>query len=1843
MPASLSDLRGFTEPALALASVGLPTNEAISFESHFTGIYKTVKASKEELAAMKAQLRDMAAGSKPIPISANELADIGAAAGQLAIKVPNIVSFTRVMADLGVATNMSSTEAANSLARLANITQMPEENFDRLGSTVVHLGNNLATTESEIVAMGLRLAGAGKQVGLSENQILSYAGALSSVGVEAEAGGTALSRVFVLIDQATRNGGKSLDLMAQVAGKTSAQFKQSFEKDASGAILSFIQGLKRVSDGGGNTFAVLDKLGMGQIRVRDSLLRLSNAGDLLARSLDVGAAGWKNNNALQIEAEKRYGTTASKLQILQNRVKEVGIEIGDKLLTKVAGMSEKLGDAAGLLVPLANSFLALPEPIQNSAIAIGALLAAIGPAKFIFGGVASNVTSLTTALTGLGAAALANPVLAVAAVAIAAGGYLVLKSALEEISQAQKDAAETATQLHDKLGTALDALPQNDAYATRIKNIRDEIDAAGTDVGKLDAATAKLTSAQHDLKLSVKDPDIALVVSHDLAEAQALLDKQKLHAEVLIKPVWQIAEENFTQGLGITKQGRPLWDMTGNMNAVTDFFYAGQTETEAYDRQGILDNSPNGDLAVALRSGSAHTKALKDAARSAEAARQGKDWQSSIFGAPLKSALPTYLGGVPEAPTSHTTDGKTVFTAPGVPISQNLPSAAQNVEAARARIAAKKAKAAAAAAAPTTGTPVPIDLGEDSKKTKARDKAQREKEAAQRKAEAEAERLRGMQEQARQRAIERGRSSLASLLEKEASQFQSIGSTVAGLVEKMAGLSGETDAARLRAKLLGDEFAAIPAHLREGAVELSRLVEENEKLVKQRDGLRSSNSETLKTLMRSGADTSGFLRAVAVQEKAYNFGPRIAHNDNRARQLGEGLGVWARNAAGERTQSAQGLRDANSLEDSRGRTDLGSPTGTVNSKVSGETMQALATRIHQQEMPKFRQTCAWGVTQMYKALGIQIQTENNNWAANLVNYARAHWRQVDAQSAPPGAFLAEPSSSANSGWHVSTSRGGLKRAGSNSGKAQFGSAGKNAIAFVPPELEVAAVAPPKPVVVTAPKASPKASNRAAPSSGPMPWRVMPDGSLVAETGAGSAQPANAAKSAPAAKLPAPAPAPREKPQLVAARSQAWIEKQNRLVDSGPSLPGWGHLVNDRDIKPGESRQFRLAKQDELMQRLGAGEKISPAQMKSDRDAANIADWAKAYAEATGDAKKATDDLTKSETDQITVLQMAGRHLKAGGTDVAEYERQLFYWQKRVEILNSTPIKALYNQGRKAEAGAAVNAQLNKAMEGYAAKRDDGNARGLDEEISKATLQTAQLNAQRETLARTAGQPEGVIARELELVAFRLSEVDRIRKQGGHSDDEVNRLADEAVARKRVIDGLSEQVSLTQKLIQARKEAALERGDLDRDRDLAAQGVSRGDIERERARRAAVREKEPEIKGAIHDGTMTEAQGDLALWNAGEDAVSAFDRRGRNAKQSDDGDVTAQTQAQIATLRAQAELVKNAAPSGANDAELDIQSKLLDKKRELTEFNRTAASAERVDVDARLKLYEEQLRAEDDLRRATQQREALTRSAAENLDMQRQIGLALARTAKERAEVEARYAADVRDKEGKTASPQELADEQSTREMGLALERINAMKAHVGTLRDSIAHAMDEGAKDGVTGMLRSWTGGLAKMIKDAALMRVANMATKKLTGVDMSDSQPDFLEMLKGRKALGPLDLKHKQGLDGHEAPNLLAGVVGIAGHVLGQRQAPDGAGTPAPSGIAGVVAAALGIGGKGAKESETTLPSATFNITNATQTIGLATIHTTATNAPVSGGAGSGPSTEQFGLSLLGAIAHHR
>ena len=251
----------------------------IDFEDAFAGVKKTVDETTLGAGKSYDTLRQACINlSKEMPQSASDIASVMEIAGQLGIKgADNLEAFTKTAVQMGDSTNMSANDAATGMARFLNITGSGSGTVGKLGSTIVNLGNNLATTESEILTMGLRIAGTGKQVGMTDAEMMAWAGTMSSLGIEAEAGGTAFSSFESKLEKACANGGDKLDGFAKVAGMSASEFKQKFETDASGATEAFIKGLANIEKNGGSVSQVLSDLGINETRQQDILKRLTGA------------------------------------------------------------------------------------------------------------------------------------------------------------------------------------------------------------------------------------------------------------------------------------------------------------------------------------------------------------------------------------------------------------------------------------------------------------------------------------------------------------------------------------------------------------------------------------------------------------------------------------------------------------------------------------------------------------------------------------------------------------------------------------------------------------------------------------------------------------------------------------------------------------------------------------------------------------------------------------------------------------------------------------------------------------------------------------------------------------------------------------------------------------------------------------------------------------------------------------------------------------------------------------------------------------------------------------------------------------------------------------------------------------------------------------------------------------------------------------------------------------------------------------------------------------------------------------------------------------------------------
>ena len=459
---------------------------SMDFESAITGVAKTTDLTDEELAAMSDSIKAL---STEIPATTEEIAAVTEAAGQLGIQKDALLDFTEIMTMLGTATNMTADEAATSLARFANITGMATDNYGRLGSVIVDLGNNFATTESEIVAMGTRLASAGKLAGLTEPEIMALAAAMSSVGIEAEAGGTAMTQTLNAIEKAVAKGGDDLAEFARIAGMSSEEFSSAWKNDAMSALTSFIGGLGKLDEQGESTVLVLEDLGLTGIRQSNMLKALGLAADQMTGAVNTANTAWQQNTALTNEANKRYATAQSRLTMMQNAYNNLKVAIGD-------AYTPALSEAYGVGTKVLNSITAfiqknpaLVNAITAFAGVIGAVVAALATYAVAAKIAAAASAILTAAIPGV------NVIMGVtAAVAAITAGIVALATA------AANDAVPSVKELTEAARGMREAM--DEAKATYDDTVTSTMAAAGvadTYIGKLEEmeAAGLNTDEQH--------------------------------------------------------------------------------------------------------------------------------------------------------------------------------------------------------------------------------------------------------------------------------------------------------------------------------------------------------------------------------------------------------------------------------------------------------------------------------------------------------------------------------------------------------------------------------------------------------------------------------------------------------------------------------------------------------------------------------------------------------------------------------------------------------------------------------------------------------------------------------------------------------------------------------------------------------------------------------------------------------------------------------------------------------------------------------------------------------------------------------------------------------------------------------------------------------------------------------------------------------------------------------------------------------------------------------------------------------------------------------------------------
>lgn len=360
---------------------------AVNIDTSLTNVKKTVDGTEEQYQQLKQAAIDF---SKTNAVSASQILDLQSLGAQLGFNIDELDEFSRVASGLDIATDMNAEQAASEMAQFANITKMAHNDISNYASSIVALGNNLATTESQVSSMGQRIAAAGTQTKMSQAEILGWAGAMSSLGVEAEAGGTAFSTTISTIDAAVAKGGEGLQTFAKIAGMSSQEFAASWKNSATDTMVHLLSSTASAE----NMTLALEEMGITGIRQSDVMKRLAGNTQLVTDAINISTEGWKKNTALQTEVDNRNASMAARFEMLKNKVTAVAEEVGTPLINALLGAVDAADPLIDGIAQAAQAFADMDEDSQRTVLTLVAVAAAMGPVASVTGKVIKVVGTL---------------------------------------------------------------------------------------------------------------------------------------------------------------------------------------------------------------------------------------------------------------------------------------------------------------------------------------------------------------------------------------------------------------------------------------------------------------------------------------------------------------------------------------------------------------------------------------------------------------------------------------------------------------------------------------------------------------------------------------------------------------------------------------------------------------------------------------------------------------------------------------------------------------------------------------------------------------------------------------------------------------------------------------------------------------------------------------------------------------------------------------------------------------------------------------------------------------------------------------------------------------------------------------------------------------------------------------------------------------------------------------------------------------------------------------------------------------------------------------------------------
>lgn len=323
--AVMGSIRGLADPA-------------IKFESAMADVRKVVDFDTPE--QFKEMGNDILKLTRTIPMAGEEIAAIVATGGQSGVARENLLGYAKDAATMGVAFDMAAGDAGEAMATMANVLGKPITEMAQFGDVINHLSDNANSKAKDIVNVITRVGSDTRMLGLSENQAAALGSTFLSMGKAPELASQAvkgMSSAFLQL----KAGAHEKEL--KQLGFTTKSFAAAMNKDAQGAISSFIEKVKKMPKD--KQYPLLAKV-FGKQYADDVLLLAQNTGEY-NRQLGLLQETDENGNlkyigSMQREFENRSNTTENKLTKLKNSLTEIAEKIGKAFLPVITSFVENI-------------------------------------------------------------------------------------------------------------------------------------------------------------------------------------------------------------------------------------------------------------------------------------------------------------------------------------------------------------------------------------------------------------------------------------------------------------------------------------------------------------------------------------------------------------------------------------------------------------------------------------------------------------------------------------------------------------------------------------------------------------------------------------------------------------------------------------------------------------------------------------------------------------------------------------------------------------------------------------------------------------------------------------------------------------------------------------------------------------------------------------------------------------------------------------------------------------------------------------------------------------------------------------------------------------------------------------------------------------------------------------------------------------------------------------------------------------------------------------------------------------------------------------------------------------